>query len=132
MGCKKGFREIKGRCVKIAKRYTGSSGHSRNPFKIWQSYLGALVFGLIPIPLGFAFISPLYFIFRVLITFNSIDFPVNILFLVIGLLPILAGFFFGAALRRGKDGFFKYGVIFTILAIILIWLLNTGKLGGLQ
>jgi len=44
MKCKTGFKEKKGKCMKIVKRKSSSrKKKSYNPFKMWESYLGAVI-----------------------------------------------------------------------------------------
>lgn len=42
--CKTGFRKLKGKCVKIKKGVFRGSRKSNNPFKLWGSYVGAILF----------------------------------------------------------------------------------------
>lgn len=92
-------------------------GWGRNPFKLWQSYLGLLIAGLIPLPFYFRFFSAFWIIYR--IALSGISVSSGFLFFILPPISvILAGFFIGAAFKKGKDGFLKYAIIFSILAAV--------------
>jgi len=85
----------------------------RNPFKIWQSYLGAYVFGLL------AYETPIVKLFS-LLSFRAptlVWFFLYVTFLSI----IISGFFIGASFKKGKDNFLQYGIFFLILAGVLYY-----------
>ena len=47
--CKKGFKQKKGKCVRNnPKKRVSSKRKSYNPFKMWGSYVGAIIFIMMP------------------------------------------------------------------------------------
>lgn len=79
----------------------------RNPFKLWRSYIGALItFFLIEI------------VFSRKIYIPSLD-------ILVFLLPgVISGFFFGASTKKGKDNFIQYAIFFLLIQILLfLWLI---------
>lgn len=96
----------------------------RNPFKLWRSYLGAVIFGFIPLPLIFVFAPAWLLLYASL----SSSFGILMLVLLISLPIIFSGFFLAAATKKGKDNFLQYGITLFILEIIILAVLNNGGL----
>lgn len=89
----------------------------RNPFKIWQSYIGLLLVLLLPSPL-FTFFRGEYITVLEGVTLfwdNATTPLVSIIYLPL----FLMGFFFGASLKKGKDNFFQYGLTFLVIELML-------------
>ena|SRR3990167_1746458 len=100
----------------------------RNPFKIWQSYVGLILAGFMPIPLGYFGFVPAG-ILMLSIFKGSFGIPLFLMFFSI----LVSGFFVGASIKRGRDNFIQYAVFFLILSVIFYWLtFFTSAFGSLQ
>ena len=87
--CKKGFRldRKKNRCVRVRKKSKGNpsrNSKSYNPFKMWGSYVGAVIF------MGITLISPTF-----LDAFNEFSFMIFGGFLMTPIIILLTGFLIG-------------------------------------
>ena|SRR3990167_10018624 len=90
----------------------------RNPFKIWQSYVGLVVASFFPLPSWGGFV-PMILSFR-----NFANW--NLLIWILTLSILASGFFFGASTKRGRDNFLPYAVGFGLLPFIIIALVIFG------
>lgn len=90
----------------------------RNPFKIWQSYVGLVVASFFPLPTLGGYI-PLISGFNYIFYWD--------LFLWVFAFSILAsGFFFGASTKRGRDNFLQYAIAFGLIPFFILGLFIFG------
>lgn len=51
--CKKGFKKVKNKCLRIKKKTNPKSIKKKNPFKMVGSWIGLIISLLIPLKVGF-------------------------------------------------------------------------------
>lgn len=51
--CKPGFKKRKGKCIKVSGSFKKSRKRGFNPFKMWGSYVGGIIGGILILSFGF-------------------------------------------------------------------------------